>query len=210
MSAFGARFVLELRQQEFLAVEGKQLGHISAVEDFLRKGDHDFVFALAIETLVLETHGISFRVRQLDCTDELQVRTIDLDLLATLDGRACLKRIAGNAGGAKGQRQAGDGLAVLCDDLDHATVGGDAGRSGHADHVIADNFEIGDTDAIRELDRASAGEAGTIDGHRLAGDHLGREEHLDAQPGFRRLLKRFLQKVAGREAAHQGNCQEYA
>ena len=210
MSAFGARLVHVLRQQELLAVEGADLTHIAAFENFLRQGDHYFVLALAVEALVPEDHRVAVRIGHFDLADELQVRTVDLKVLAARESRAFRTREAGDAGGTEGQRHAGNGLAVLGDNLDHATVGGNAGRSVDADHFAADKFEVGDDDIARENDLLDTGKAGTVNGHRLAGDHLGREEHLDAQPDFRRLLKRFLQKVAGREAAQQGNSQEYA
>ena len=101
VSAFGTRFVRELRQQEFLAVEGTKFSHIIAVEDFLGDGYHESVLALSVEVLVRENHRIAICVRQLDLADELQVRTVDLDLLTTLDG-PCLDRKAGDAGRTEG------------------------------------------------------------------------------------------------------------
>ena len=209
VSAFGARLVHVLRQQELLAVEGADLTHIAAFEHFLRQGDHDFALALAVEALVSEDHRVAVRIGHFDLADELQVRTVDLKGPAARESRAFRKREAGDAGGANGQRHGGNGRAVRGHDLDHATFGGDAFRSDDADHLVADDFEISDADAVRELDRAGVPETGTVDGHRLAGDHPGREEHLDAQPGLRRLLNR-IQQITCCEAAQQGNRQEYA
>ena len=197
MAAFGARFVLELRQQEFLAVEGTEFTHIGAVEDFLREGDHQVALALAVEALVREDHRVAIRVGNLGFADELQVGTVDGNLLAALDGLAGLMGVAGDAGGTQGQRQAGEELALLGDDLDHATLGGDAGRSDDTDHLVGDDLEVSDTDTVREFDRAGGRKTVSVDGHRLAGDHLGREEHLDAGPGLLRLLERIHQEVTG-------------
>ena len=197
MSAFGTRFVLELRQQEFLAVEGTEFTHIGAVEDFPGDGDHEFVLALAVEALVREGHRIALCVRQFGLADKLQVRTVDLDRFAALEGLASLQGEAGDAGGTEGQRQPGHGLALRCDDLDHATVGGDAGGGDDADHLVGDDLEVRDADAVRELDRTGGRKTVAVDGHRLAGDHLGREEHLDAEPGLRGLLERIHQQVTG-------------
>ena len=197
VSAFGTRLVLELRQQEFLAVEGTEFTHIGTVEDFSREGDHEIALTLAVEAFVRKDHRIAIRVGQFGLADELQVRTVDGDLLTALDGLAGLQGITGDAGGTQGQRQTGIGFAFLGDDLDHTTLGGDAGRSDDADHLVADDLEVRDADTVRELDRAGGRETVAVDGHRLAGDHLGREEHLDAEPGLLRLLEGIHQKVTG-------------
>ena len=206
MTAIGGGLVGQLRHQDLLAVVGKQLAREGALEDFLRDGDDDAARALAVERRVRKDDRVAIRIEQLDAVDELQVGTVDGDLLAAGDLLACLLGEAGDDGLTDGQGQGRFHLLVRRADDDLATFGGDARRSVDPDHVVADNLEIGDDDTVGEDDLRSVAEAGAVDGHRLVGHDLRREEHLDAQSDIRRFDD-GIQDVACRDDTRQGKGQ---
>ena len=61
------------------------------------------------------------------------------------------------------------------------TVGGDARWCVDPDHVVADDLEISHFSATREFYFCHTIKTGTIDGHRLVGDDLRREERFNTQ-----------------------------
>ena len=209
VTAFGAGLVLQFRNQDFPSVIGVQLGYVSAFEDLLRQRDDDIVRSLAVESFLRDDERIAIRVQNFKTADELQVLTVNGQLFAAGNLLAFLLGETGYDSRTQGQVLGGlCGIIGRIDD-EFTACSGDAVRSGDADHVIADNLEIGDFDISRENDFAGTQEAGSVDGHRLAGDHLGREEHLDAQPEIFHAVVR-IQDVAGREGPHQDDGQEYS
>ena len=176
----GGGLVGQLRHEELPAVEGINLADEGAVEDLPRESDDDAARALAVEILVLEDKRVAVLVEQLYAADELEVLAVDGDLLSALDALALLLGIAGNDGRAEGQGQARLHFLVRGADDELAACSGDARRRGDPDHVIADNLEVGDLDAIGEYDLTDIREAGAVDGHLLSCNHFRREEHLDA------------------------------
>ena len=206
MTALGGRLVFQLRQEDLLAVVGEQLAGEGAFEDFLRDGDDDAARALAVESRVRKDDRVAVGIEQLDTVDELQVRTVDGDLLAALDLVAGLLGEAGNEGLADREQLRGFRLLGGCADDDLAAVCSDACRRIDADHVVADKLEVGDFDTVREFDLRDVLEAGTIDGHRLVGHDFRREEHLDAQSEILRLDDR-IEDVTSRERPHHGDGQ---
>ena len=206
VTTLGSRLVCQLRQEDLLAVVGEQLTREGAFEDFLRDGDDDAARALAVECCVGEDNRVAVRVEQFDAVDELQVRTVDGELLAARDFLAGLLGEAGHVGRTEGQGQGGLDFVVACADDDLATVFGDARRRVDADHVVADDLEVGDAHTVGEDDLLGVRETGTIDGHRLVGHDLRREEHLDAQSDIRRFDNR-IQDVACRDDPRQGEGQ---
>ena len=208
VSAVAGGLVRQFRQEELTPVVGVHFAHERAVIDFLGNRDDDHTVALAVETEFIDDNRVAVFVEQLDLADELQVLAVDGQLFAAFDLLAFLLGETGHDGLADGQRQTGLRFFIEGPDEDLASRGGDARRRGDPDHIIADNLEIGDADAVGENDLPDAREAGTVDGHRLPGHHLCGEEHLDAQP-FRQLAGR-IEDVARREGAHQGHGQKYS
>ena len=203
------RLVNQFREKDFLSVISEKLTNESPVEKILL-GNDDFHLAgaLAIEIHVRKDICISIRIHQFHTVDELEVFAIDAQRLAAVDFFAGLLGETGNDGMAKGERLGGLRLVVTGTDNQFATVGGNAGRSGHADHAVADMLDVGDADSVGEDNLADIRETGAVDGHRLSGHHLRREEHLDAQPGGVRVDD-FLRGTC-RERAHQDHGQQYS
>ena len=196
------RLVRQFRQREHFPVEGVDLAHESAVEDRgLRNSEDDRARTLAVEILIFKNQGVAIGVKQFDAADELKVLAEDGQLLGAVDLFAILLREAGND-----RRSEGEVLfrfrLVVGRDYDELTArSGDARRGDDPDHVVADMLEAGDGDAVGEDDLADFRETGTVDGHRLSGHDLRREEHLDAQSEVRRLVD--LARVAGRQGPYQ-------
>ena len=205
MAAVGSRLVGQFRQVELPAVEGIQLTHPGTLENLLGDGDDDRARALAVEAFILDDERIAVRVEELGAADELEVLTVDGQLLAAVDFLAVLLGEAGDDGMAEGEVLRGFRLVIRGTDNQLAAGGGDAGRSRHADHAVTHMLDIGDADAGREHDLLDVGHAGAADGHRLTGHDLGREEHLDAQSGLDRLVDLF--GVTCRDQAHEGDGQ---
>ena len=201
VSSLGGRRIFQFREREYLSVDRAEVTHEGPFEDaLLRDGDDDRTGALAVEILILQDERIPVGILQFDTADELEVLAEDGELLTTADLFAVLLGKTGNGRLSEGQRDAGfHDLAVLVADFEHAAFGSDAGGSDDADHLVADEFEARGLDAAGEFDLGDIREAGTVDGHRLPGHHLGGEEHLDAQAEIGRLHG-FLD-VAGREQA---------
>ena len=200
----GSIVILEGRHGNLLAVDGIQLACEGVDQDILGNGDHDGAGALAVEQFVIDKERFAVLVHEFYAVDELQVLAEDGKLLPAFDALAFLSVIAGNDRFAKGQLLRGLHLFVCGADDELATFGGDARGCIHPDHIVADDLEVGDSHAAGEYDLRHVQEAGTIDGHRLSGDHLRREEHLDAQSEIRGFDDR-IQDVACREGAHQGD-----
>ena len=202
------RGVGQLRDVERLAVEALHLAGEGSLEGVHRDLVAHGAGALAVEHGLGNDAGVAFGIQQLDAGEELQVLAVDVEDLAELDGLARLLGEAGNDGVADLQRNLGDRLVARGADGERAAVGRDAGRGGDADHLVADELEagFGDGDAAREHDLGHVREAGAVDGHRLAGDHLGGEEHLDVQPQIGRFAAAFL--VTGREGADKDHRQD--
>ena len=93
-------------------------------------------------------------------------------------------------------------LAIGCANNNLSTISGNASRCVDSDHVVADNLEIGHFRATGEFDFCNGIETGTIDGNRLVGDNLGREERLDAQSDISRFCIVFR---TGREGGSNEN-----
>ena len=98
MTTFGARFVGQLREEDFLPVKGMQLGRVGALENLLRKGDDDGARAFAVERLLRDDERLAVRVQDFHITDELQVLAVNGQLLAAGDLLAFLMGIAGDLG----------------------------------------------------------------------------------------------------------------
>ena len=124
---------------------------------------------------------LTLRIQELHTVDKLQVRTIDRDQLTARGSLAGLFREARHVRMAYSQRQARLSLTVSSAHDDLTAVGSHTGRSVHTDHVVTDNLEIGRLHATGELYLRHVGKTRAVDGHRLVGNHLRREEHLDAQ-----------------------------
>ena len=109
---------------------------------------------------------------------------------------------------AQGQERLGFRLVNVGTDPDLTAFGRNAGGGLHPDHLTAHHLEIGNSDIIGKYYFLDIGEAGTIDGHRLSGHHLGGEEHLDAQSNICRLG--FFLDGTGRESTHQSGRENYS
>ena len=206
VAAVGGGYVVQFRKRNLLAIKGVEFADPGALEDLLGDGDNDGVRALAVEVLVLEDERIAVGIDQFDAGDELQVGTVDGQLLATTDLLAVHLGKARDDGVADGEFLSGFRLLVRSADDDLA--GGDAGRRGHADHSVADMLDVGDGDTAREHDLADIAEAGAVDGHRRSGDDLRREERLDAQ-GARIRVDDFLGGTC-RQRAQKDNGKQQA
>ena len=205
VTAIGRLPVREFRQEELLAVKGEDLARPGPFEYLSRDGDDDRTRALAVEEFVLDDQRIAVRVEQFGPADELQVLAVDGQLLAAFDLVAVRLGVARDNGVSEGDRNFVLRLLVGRADDQLAAAGGDARRSGHPDHPVADMLDGADGDAVGEDDLTDVAEAGAAQGHRLAGDHLGRKHRLDGQgPGIR--VFDFL-GVAGREHAREGDGQ---
>ena len=205
VAAIGRLPVREFRQEELLAVKGEDLARPGPFEDLSRDGDDDRTRALAVEEFVLDDQRIAVRVEQFGPADELQVLAVDGQLLAAFDLLAVRLGVARDNGVSEGDRNFVLRLLVGRADDQLAAAGGDARRGGHPDHPVADMLDGADGDAVGEDDLPDVAEAGAAQGHRLAGDHLGRKHRLDGQgPGIR--VFDFL-GVAGREHAREGDGQ---
>ena len=208
MATVGSRLVIQFGQRNLLAVKGVQFTDPRSLENLLGDGDDDGARSLAVEILVLEDERVAVRVDQFGAADELEVRTIDGQLLAAVDLFAVLLGEARDHGVTEREVLCGLRFVITGADDQFTAVGGDAGRSRHPDHAVADMLDIGDTHAIGEHDLADIRETGAVDGHRLAGHHLRREEHLDAQAGGVRVDDFF--RGTCRERAHQDHGQQYS
>ena len=178
-----ARFVVQFREGNLFPVEGVELADPGPFQDAVRDVEDHGARALAVEGLVLEDERVALVVEQFGAADELEVRTEDGQLLAAGEVLAVLLGEAGDDGVAQGQVLLGFRLVVRGTDDELAAGGGDAGRGGQADHAVPDMLDVGDAHPAGEDDLADARQAGPVHGHRLAGDDLRREEHLDMQAG---------------------------
>ena len=178
----GTWLVSEFRHLDGLAVVCMQQADEGALEDILtRKTEHQVAGALAIEILMFQKLWLTLGIQQLNAVDELQVRAVDGDQLAA---RSRLTGLLGEARHVRmthRQRKPRLCLSVGSPHDDLTAVGCYAGRGVHTDHVVTHNLEVGRLHAPRELYLSDVGKTGTIDGHRLVGDNLHREESLDAQ-----------------------------
>ena len=203
----GGGLVSELGEGNLLPVVGEQHAHEGAVQDvLLGDADNHRAGSLAVEILFVQDVFHAVGVQQLDAVDEFQVCTEDGELFTALDFFSLLFGKTGNHGLSQSERLGGFRLLAGGADNQFAAAGSNAGRGRNADHFIADQLEVGHAHAVRENDFLHGGEVGAVDGHRLSGDHLGREEHLDAQPDVGRSV--FLLDVA--RCAHQGKRQKYS
>ena len=182
VATLGGRGVLQGRHVEFLTVHREHLPDESTVIDGLL-GDEDGNDAgsLAVEHGIVQEHRIAVGIHQFDSGNEFQVLTVDLEFFSALDALAFLFGITGNDGMAQSKVSAGDGLVIGRTDDELAAFGSNALRRIHADHFAADELEVGNGHVSREHNLGDIGKPVTVDGHRLSGDNLGREEGFDTQ-----------------------------
>ena len=205
MAAVGGGGIGELGKFELQAVEGIELAPPGAVEDLRGNVEDDSTRSLAIEGLVLDDERVAVRVDEFHPADELEVLAEDGQLLAPSDLFAVLLGEAGDDGMAEGQVLLGFRLVVRRTDDQFAAGGGDARGSRHAQHVIADMLETGDGHPVGKDDFTDLRHAAAIDGHRLSGDDLRREESLDGQSGLGGAV--VLYGITCHEHAREGNGQ---
>ena len=85
VTALSSRLVVQFRHEELFAVVGVNLTHVGAFEHFLGDRDDDGALTLAVESEFIDDHRVAVGIKQFDLFDELQVLTINGQLLAAGD-----------------------------------------------------------------------------------------------------------------------------
>ena len=161
-------------QQPGLAVIGINLtlDHCILFSELLGQGDGCRAGSLAIEIGILDQgkRAVILGKEQLYGGDEFQVRTVDGQLLATVDFLAFLLGVTGNFSITDSQFQLR--LSLISCRADFDLSGCNILRDSNPDHVVRNNLEIGYRYVFREYYFSKVRVTGTVDGHLQSGNHL--------------------------------------
>ena len=182
VSAIGCRLEVELVDVERLAVDRGDLTGDGCLlfRHLLGKGDDDGAGALAVELGILDQlDGSSVRAEEFNSGDELQVFTVDGELVTAVDDLVLLLGETFDHGFANRQFNRGFSLVVVC--LDDKLTGCNAVGHNHAEHIVRYFREVGNGLILREYNLGNVVEAGAVDCNLQAGDDLCGEHGFDSQ-----------------------------